>query len=84
MSAILLEMSAVEIIDRLRALPPAERRLVVEKIWDEFADRDLGLTLKQAEELDRRLADHQARPDDLVSWSEIKAANEAKYRNRNP
>lgn len=74
-------MSAVEIIDQLRALPPAERRQVVEKIWDEFADRDLALTPKQADELDRRLADHQARPDDVVSWSEVKAANETKYRN---
>jgi putative addiction module component (TIGR02574 family) len=75
-------MSAVEIIDQLRALPPAERREVVEKIWDEFADRDLELTPAQAAELDRRVADHQANPDDVVPWSEIKAATEAKYGRR--
>ena len=76
-------MSAVEIIDQLRALPPAERREAVEKIWDEFADCDLELTPKQASELDRRLADHQARPDDVVGWKEIKESTEAKY-GRNP
>src|ERR1035441_4200741 len=53
-------MSSVEIIDQLRAMPSAERREIIEKIWDEFADRDLELTPKQAAELDRRLAEHQA------------------------
>jgi putative addiction module component (TIGR02574 family) len=75
-------MSAVEILDQLRSMPPAERREVVEKIWDEFADRDLELTPKQAAELDRRLADHQARPNEVVSWDEVKAASEAKYRRK--
>ena len=73
-------MSSVEILDQLRSMPPAERREVVEKIWEEFADRDLELTPKQAAELDRRLADHQARPAEIVSWEEMKAATEAKYR----
>jgi putative addiction module component (TIGR02574 family) len=72
-------MSAVEIIDQLRALPPAERREVVEKIWDEFADRDLELTPKQAAELDRRLDDHRANPNDVVPWNEIKIATETKH-----
>jgi putative addiction module component (TIGR02574 family) len=75
-------MSTGEIIDQLRALPPAERREAVEKIWDEFADRDLELSPQQAVELDRRLAEHQARPDEVVSWNEVKAATEAKYRGK--
>lgn len=72
-------MSAVEIIDQLRALPPAERREAVEKIWDEFADQDLELTGVQGAELDRRLREHQADPDDVVSWNMIKAETEAKF-----
>jgi putative addiction module component (TIGR02574 family) len=72
-------MSAMEIIDQLRALPPAERREVIEQIWDEFADGDLELTPAQVAELDRRLAEHQANPNDVVSWSEIKATTEAKH-----
>jgi len=45
-------MSSVEIIDQIRAMPSAERREIIEKIWDEFADRELELTPKQAAELD--------------------------------
>lgn len=80
-SAIIFKsVSSVAILDQLRSLPPAERREIVEKIWDEFADRDLALTPAQAVELDRRLADHQANPHDVESWEEMKAATEAKYR----
>lgn len=72
-------MSAVEILDQLRAMPATERREIVERIWDEFADRDLDLTPNQAAELDRRLADHQARPGDVVAWNEIREATASKY-----
>ena len=72
-------MSSVDIIDQLRAMPSAERREIFEKIWDEFADRDLELTPKQAAELDRRQAEHRAAPNDVVSWNRVKAATEAKY-----
>jgi putative addiction module component (TIGR02574 family) len=34
----------------------------------------VGLTEVQKEELDRRLADLDARPDDVVPWSDVKAA----------
>jgi len=75
-------MSSVEIIDQIRAMPSAERREIIEKIWDEFADRELELTPKQAAELDRRLAEHRADPNDVVSWNRVKAATEAKYRGK--
>lgn len=73
-------MSALEILDQLRSMPAAERRQVVEKIWEEFADCDLELTAEQASELDRRLADHQATPQNVVPWEEMKRATDAKYR----
>jgi putative addiction module component (TIGR02574 family) len=72
-------MSATEILDQLRALSPAERRGIVGKIWDEFADDAMELTQDQGEELDRRLAEHLARPQEVVSWKEIKEATEAKH-----
>lgn len=75
-------MSAAEILEQLRSLPLTERREIVEKIWDEFADRDLALTPAQAAELDSRLTDHDANPHDVVAWDEIKAATEAKYRRK--
>jgi putative addiction module component (TIGR02574 family) len=70
-------VSAVEIIDRLRAM--AARQVKAKRSLDEFADRDLGLTPKQAAELERRLAEHRTDPDAIASWAEIKAATETKY-----
>lgn len=72
-------MSTGEILERLRALPPAERREIVAKIWDEFADRDFELTPAQAAELDRRMVDHEVRPEKVVSWDEIKSSTLTKY-----
>ena len=72
-------MSSAEILDQLRALPAGERRQLVGQIWDEFADSELALTPAQAAELDRRLEDHQRSPNDVVPWSEIKAAIERKH-----
>lgn len=75
-------MSAVEILDQLRSLPEAERRELVGKIWDEFADRDLEPTPRQMAEIDRRLADHRENPNDVVGWQEMKAATESKLRRK--
>jgi putative addiction module component (TIGR02574 family) len=72
-------VSATEIIDQLRAMPPTERRGVVERIWDEFADDELELTESQGAELDRRLAEHLARPNEVVPWNEIKEATAAEH-----
>jgi putative addiction module component (TIGR02574 family) len=41
-------------------------------------DADPMLTPEQSAELDRRVADHEANPDDVVSWAELKAAMNAK------
>ena len=53
---------------------------LVEAIWDGIVSRDAvpSLTAAQKTELDRRLADHLANPNDVVSWSEVKAAALAK------
>jgi putative addiction module component (TIGR02574 family) len=75
-------MSSAEILDQLRALPAGERQQLVGQIWDEFADSELALTPVQAAELDRRLEDHKRSPNDVVPWSEIKAAAEGKHGRR--
>ncbi len=72
-------MSAAAILDQLRSLKPEERREIVGRIWDEFADRDLVLTSAQTTELDRRLADHRTNPTDVLSWQQMKSKIEAKY-----
>ncbi|MEO8218630.1 MAG: addiction module protein [Acidobacteriota bacterium] len=61
-------------IEELRKLPLPQRLELVEELWDtiaEDADR-LPLTEAQTAELDRRLAAHDAEPDEGVSWPELR------------
>ena len=60
-------------IDRLSV---EERITLVEEIWDSIAldSAALPLTDAQRAELDRRLAEHEANPDDVVPWEDVKAS----------
>jgi putative addiction module component (TIGR02574 family) len=51
-----------------------ERLTLVEEIWDSIAADSAAIPLTQAQrdELDRRIADHEANPNDVVSWEEVK------------
>jgi len=55
---------------------------LVEAIWDSIVSRGAApaLTEMQKTELDRRLADHLANPNDVIPWSEVKALALAKIR----
>lgn len=55
---------------------------LVEAIWDGIVNRNAAPSLTEAQktELDRRLADHLANPDDVIPWSEVKAAALARIR----
>jgi putative addiction module component (TIGR02574 family) len=62
-------------IDELRRLPIPERLELLADLWDSIAAdaSELQLTPSQAEELDRRLAAHEAAPSEGVSWPELRA-----------
>ena len=53
---------------------------LVEAIWNGIVSRGKAPSLTEAQkmELDHRLADHLANPNDVVAWSEVKAAALAK------
>ena len=60
-------------IDRLSV---DERLALVEDIWDTIAADSgaLPLTDAQRAELDRRIAAHEASPEDVVPWEEVRAS----------
>jgi putative addiction module component (TIGR02574 family) len=68
MNTQLLQQASVLAID--------EQIELVEAIWNGIVSRGKVPQLTQAQsiELDRRLADHLAHPDDVLPWSEVKAA----------
>ena len=60
----------------------AERLQMVEDLWDSIAKDSAGLPLSEARrvELDRRLAEHEADPQDVIPWEEVKAAAAARHK----
>lgn len=46
--------------------------IILQCVWM-LAPGNTDVTDAQKAELDRRLADHEANPDDVVPWSEVKA-----------
>lgn len=59
---------------RSHELSVPERILELQDEWDAIASRadDIPVTRAQAAELDRRLEAHQAAPDDVLPWSDVK------------
>jgi putative addiction module component (TIGR02574 family) len=70
-------MIGTEIIEQMRTLKTEEKREVVEQIWTVFGDElgwvDPDLTLEQAAELDRRLAEFEKNPRDGIPWEQVQA-----------
>ena len=66
-------------IDRLSV---EERLALVEDLWDSIAEETAATSLTDAQraELDRRLADHDANPHDVVPWEEVKASITARLK----
>jgi putative addiction module component (TIGR02574 family) len=62
-------------LQALFALSPAERIELAEDLWDSVAQEAAGQPLKAHEiaEIDKRLAEHRANPQDVVPWGTVKA-----------
>jgi putative addiction module component (TIGR02574 family) len=62
------------LLDQVRELSVEEQLELVEALWDSIVGRNAvpGPTNAQKAELDRRLADHAANPDDVVPWDDVK------------
>jgi putative addiction module component (TIGR02574 family) len=62
------------LFDQVRELSVEEQLELVEVLWTCIVDRNAvpDPTNAQKAELDRRLADHAANPEDVVPWDEVK------------
>ena len=71
-----------QLLQQASVLGIDEQIELVEAIWDGIVSRGAVPSLTEAQkiELDRRLADHLAHPDDAIPWSEVKAAAIARIR----
>lgn len=66
-------------IDRLSV---EERLALVQEIWNSIAAEtgQSRLTDARRQELDRRLAEDEANPDDVIPWEQVKAEALARFR----
>ncbi|MBD2182717.1 addiction module protein [Planktothrix sp. FACHB-1355] len=66
-TATLKEITTLSIEDRID---------LVQAIWDSIAAEQAypNLTEAQQQEIDRRIADYETNPDNVLTWDEIKAS----------
>lgn len=67
-------MSTLPLSDLLK-LSEAERIQLAQDLWDSIPAESpvLELTEEQRQELDRRLAQHEADPTSAIPWEEVRA-----------
>ena len=68
------------LLEQARKLSAEEQLELAEALWEGLAERGAVPlpTEAQLAELRRRLAEHEAHPDDVVPWSEVQAEVQAR------
>jgi putative addiction module component (TIGR02574 family) len=69
-------MDITATLNEIATLSIEERINLVQHIWDSIAAEQTcaELTDQQKQELDRRIADHENDPENVMTWEEIKAS----------
>jgi putative addiction module component (TIGR02574 family) len=64
------------VVEQLLKLPRQKRAELALPLWDRLDDAsreaELELSPEQADELDRRLAEHLANPESALPWDEVR------------
>ncbi len=66
-SATLKEVTALSIEERIRFVQAILDSIAAEQAYPDFTEA-------QKRELDRRIADYEANPDNVLTWEEVKAS----------
>jgi putative addiction module component (TIGR02574 family) len=71
-----MPMNITNTLNEIAALSIEERINLVQEIWDTIAADQacVDLTDVQKQELERRTADYEANPDNVMTWKEVKAS----------
>lgn len=69
-------MDLMSVLREVNTWPVEERVRLVHEVWDQLVEQgvDPDLTHEFKAELDLRLIEDEADPDDSVSWQDVKAA----------
>ena len=67
-------MNITDTLNEIISLSVAERISMAQAIWDSIAAEQVysDLSDEQKQELDQRIADYEAHPDNVLTWEEIK------------
>jgi putative addiction module component (TIGR02574 family) len=69
------------LLKELLELTPEERIELAEELWDSIEPRDMPpLTADQKEEIERRLAEHRRDPSTAITWEEVKARLQSRFK----
>jgi putative addiction module component (TIGR02574 family) len=73
-------MDITHTLNQITALGITDRIRLVQAILDSIAAEqvDPDLTESQKQELDRRIDDYEANPDNVLTWEEVKASVKAR------
>ncbi len=63
-------------LNNIKSLGIEDRIRIVQEIWESIAKEQAypNLTEVQKRELDRRITDSEANPDNVIIWEELKAS----------
>jgi putative addiction module component (TIGR02574 family) len=65
-------MSATEILEQIRRLPPEEQQEIAERIREEFGETGEELTSEQIAELERRAEEFRKNPQAGIPWEQVR------------
>ncbi len=67
-------MNAEPLLETFRKLTASEKIRLVQQMWDEIAEEASHLPLSDAQRqlLDERIDEHEANPDDVEPWDQVR------------